>query len=99
VRGGSLEGGGGPLDGLRREFLEETGFGVEPVEWLGAFVDPYDAYFVLGLSWLVHGDGEPRAADDVAELAWFAPDELPAEMAFATQHLVLDAWLALRRDA
>ena len=21
--------------------------------------------------------GEPRAADDVAELRWFAPDELP----------------------
>jgi ADP-ribose pyrophosphatase YjhB (NUDIX family) len=95
--GGFLEEGEKPLDGLRREFLEETGIEVEAVEWLGAFVDPYDAYFVLGLSWVVHGEGEPHADDDVAELAWFGPDELPAEMAFASQELVLDAWLARRR--
>ena len=75
--GGFLEEGEEPLDGLRREFREETGLEVEPVEWLGAFVDPYDRYFVLGLTWIVRGDGEPVAADDVAELAWFAPDELP----------------------
>ena len=29
------------------------------------------------------GEGEPRAADDVAELAWFAPSELPAAERFA----------------
>jgi ADP-ribose pyrophosphatase YjhB (NUDIX family) len=27
--------------------------------------------------------GEPRAADDVAELAWFPPDELPPRDEFA----------------
>ena len=48
--GGFLEEGEEPLDGLRREFREETGLEVEPVEWLGAFVDPYDRYFVLGLT-------------------------------------------------
>jgi ADP-ribose pyrophosphatase YjhB (NUDIX family) len=97
--GGFLEEGERPLDGLRREFLEETGLEVDPVDWLGAHVDPYDGYFVLGLSWLVRGDGEPAADDDVEELAWFGPDELPAEMAFASQRVVLDAWLARRRDA
>ena len=66
--GGFLEEGEEPLDGLRREFREETGLEVEPVEWLGAFLDPYNHYFVLGLTWVVHADGEPRAADDVAEL-------------------------------
>ena len=76
--GGFLEEGEEPLDGLRREFREETGLEVEPVEWLGAFLDPYNSYFVLGLTWVVRADGEPSAADDVAELAWFGPDELPA---------------------
>ena len=50
---------------------------------------PYDHYFVLGLTWIVRGDGEPVAADDVEELAWFGPGELPAEMAFANQDQVL----------
>ena len=37
-------------------------------------------------------NGEPRAADDVAELRWFGPDELPEEMAFASQERVLRLW-------
>jgi len=60
--GGFLEEGEEALDGLRREFKEETGLDVEPADWLGAFMDPYDNYFVLGLTWIVHAEGEPRAA-------------------------------------
>jgi len=96
IPGGFLEEGEEALDGLRRELREETGLEVEPVEWLGAFLDPYGDHWVLGLSWVVHGEGEPQAADDVAELAWFAPDELPGEMAFATQTEVLRRWIARR---
>ena len=66
--GGFLEEGEEALDGLRREFKEETGLDVEPVEWLGAFLDPYANYFVLGLTWVVHAEGAPLPADDVAEL-------------------------------
>ena len=95
--GGFLEEGEEALDGLRREFLEETGIVVSPVEWLGACVDPYDGPYVIGLTWLVRGEGEPQAADDVAELRWFRPDELPDEMAFPSQEGVLRAWAARRR--
>jgi 8-oxo-dGTP diphosphatase len=90
--GGFLEEGELPLDGLRREFLEETGLHVEPVEWVGAFVDPYDDHCVLGLTWIVTGEGEPVPADDVEELAWFGPDEIPPDMAFASQNEILRAW-------
>jgi NAD+ diphosphatase len=96
--GGFLEEGEDALDGLRREFLEETGIEVEPVEWLGAGIDPYDSHYVLVLTWLVRGEGEPQAADDVAELVWLGPDELPAEMAFASQAGVLRAWAARQRS-
>jgi ADP-ribose pyrophosphatase YjhB (NUDIX family) len=92
IPGGFLEEGEEVFDGLRREFLEETGLDVEPVDWIGAFVDPYDSNYVLGLCWVVRGDGEPIADDDVEELAWFGPDELPEEMAFATQHEALQIW-------
>ena len=95
--GGFLEEGELPLDGLRREFLEETGLEVEPVEWVGAYLDPYDAAFVLGLTWVVQADGEPVAADDVEELAWFGPDEIPTEMAFPSQNDVMRDWARRQR--
>ena len=90
--GGFLEEGEEPLAGLRREFREETGLEVEPLEWLGTNIDRYGPSYVLSLSWLVRGDGEPVADDDVEELAWFRAEELPEEMAFPSQEAVLRHW-------
>jgi ADP-ribose pyrophosphatase YjhB (NUDIX family) len=94
IPGGFLAEAEDPLEGLRREYREETGLEIRPLEWLGTHVEPYDNYFVLGLTWLVAADGEPSAADDVEELRWFGPDELPDEMAFAHQGELLRAWAA-----
>ena len=47
----------------------------------------------------MRGEGEPVAADDVDELRWFARDELPAEMAFPGQELVLRSWAAREEHA
>ncbi|HVC88186.1 MAG TPA: NUDIX domain-containing protein [Gaiellaceae bacterium] len=78
-------------DGLRREFLEETGLEIEPLELLRIDIEPYAGRYVFSVTWSVRGDGEPVAADDVAELRFFAPDELP-EMAFPGQDLILAEW-------
>jgi len=45
--------------------------------------------------------GEPVAADDVAELRWFAPDELPSadELAFTLLPSVFEAWQAASATA
>lgn len=67
-----------PLDGLRRELLEEAGLEIEPVEWFGAFMVPYEGRTVLNLVWQARVErGRARPADDVSELRWFGPAELP----------------------
>ena len=46
----------------------------------------YEATFVAG---------EPRAGDDLVEVAWFAIAELP-ELAFPRDRGILDDWLSSR---
>jgi ADP-ribose pyrophosphatase YjhB (NUDIX family) len=96
--GGFLEEGEHPLDALHRELREETGLDVEPLEFVGVWVDryPYETHTAstLNLYWTARVvRGSPEAADDVSELAWFAPDSLPAEHELAF-HIadVLRAW-------
>lgn len=86
------------VDGLRREFREETGLDVEAVQLLRIDIEPYAGRHVFSVTWLVRGDGDPVADDDVAELRWFAADELP-ELAFPGQNLVLAEWAARQRSA
>jgi ADP-ribose pyrophosphatase YjhB (NUDIX family) len=97
--GGYLDEHEHPLDALRRELLEETGLSVEPERFLGVWLDTYgkgpDANATLNLVWTARiVAGEPVAADDVAELRWFAPDELPSadELAFTLLPSVFEAW-------
>jgi 8-oxo-dGTP diphosphatase len=96
--GGFLDEGEHPLDGIRRELLEETGLEVEPEDFVGVWMDRYgtaeDSHATLNLYWTARVvSGEPKAADDVSEIAWFLRDELPpaGELAFHIAE-VLDAW-------
>ncbi len=105
VIGGFLEENEHPLDGVRREVREETGLEIEPGDFVCATVDWYgdgpDAHATLNLTWTARIlSGAPAPADDVAELRWFAPDELPGpeELAFERIPDVLAAWRSLRAD-
>ena len=69
------------------------------MEFLGAFMDWYgdapDANATLNLFWTARVvAGDPAPADDVAELRWFAPDELPPETSSPSTLLpaVFEAW-------
>ena len=96
--GGFLEEGEHPLDALRRELREETSLEVEPLDFVGVWVDRYpygtQTGSTLNLYWTARVlAGSPQPADDVSELAWFVPGELPREEEFAF-HIpdVLRAW-------
>jgi ADP-ribose pyrophosphatase YjhB (NUDIX family) len=91
--GGFVGAGEHPHDAIRRELREETGLEVEPREFVGVWMDTYaDGEPTLNLYWTAAGDeGDPVAADDVSEVAWFSPDELPDSLAFHIAD-VLDAW-------
>jgi ADP-ribose pyrophosphatase YjhB (NUDIX family) len=75
-----------PLDGLVREVREETGLEIEPRDFLGFWLEPYDSRIVLCLAWTANVSGEGRAADDLVELRWFEPHELPGPRELAFTH-------------
>jgi ADP-ribose pyrophosphatase YjhB (NUDIX family) len=82
-----------PLEGLVREVREETGLEIQPTEFLGFWLEPYDQRTVLCLAWVAKATGEGRAADDLVELRWFEPRELPppGDLAFTHYPAVLSA--------
>jgi NAD+ diphosphatase len=97
--GGFLHEGEDPSEALVRELLEETSMRVEPIAFFHVVVDRYgdadDAQHTLNLYWTCRVlGGEPTPADDVAELRWFGPDELPPpeELAFSNNAQVLSRW-------
>jgi 8-oxo-dGTP diphosphatase len=96
--GGFVEEGEHPLECVRRELREEAGIELAEQRHLGIWIDRYEykGRVVATLN-IYYGariaDGTPTPADDVAELRWFAPDEVPlAELAFAHISDVLSAW-------
>ncbi len=97
--GGFLEEGEHPLDAVARELREEARVEIEPLELVAIEMDVYGnddgAPWTLNLYWTARiVSGELEAADDVDELRWFRPEELPPdeEIAFDNVARVLAAF-------
>jgi len=96
IPGGFLEEDEHPEAGAVREALEETGLEVQVTDLLGFYVDRYgdEGGYCLNIYFLAEvTGGQEHPADDAAELAWFAPDELPDQIAFDHAREVLDDWV------
>ena len=63
---------------------------------LTVVMDTYhDQFYTLNVYYLAEiMGGDMCAADDLVELRWFTPANLPAEFAFAHSRRVVDAWIA-----
>jgi NAD+ diphosphatase len=98
VPGGFVEPGESLGECLQRELREEAGVEVAVGRFVASAPDTYgtegaatiNAFFECRLL-----SGDPQPDDDVAELRWFARDELPApeELAFDSVRAALAAWL------
>ena len=99
ILGGFVEEGEEPLAALRREIEEETSLEIEPLEFLGGYPDRYgeDGPYTLNFYWTARvTGGELELDDELADVAWFAPGELPdaADFAFRNTVQALEDWKA-----
>ncbi len=95
IPGGFCEPAETPDDCAVRELREETGCEIEIVAFLGHVIDRYSegGDHTLNAIYLAHVRvGEPRASDDLDEVRWFAPDEIPPadRLAFPSTRVALD---------
>jgi 8-oxo-dGTP diphosphatase len=87
-----------PRETAERELFEETGVRGRAVRLVGMWLDDYTGGEVcLNIYYEMEPAGEPRpsaASSEVAELRWFAPDELPlGDISFpGHSREVLEAW-------
>ena len=98
VLGGFIEPGESATDALVRELREETGAEFVPLAFLGGFPDTYGPGGppTFNLHWTARRvSGALQPHDDVAELRWFAPADLPGvdEPAFANSQTAIAAAL------
>ena len=87
-----------PQEAARRETQEETGLQVELTGLLDVFpITSPNGRGVLIVYWARPAGGELRAGDDVSDARWFAPEELPEDLAFESTRAALARWRARQR--
>ncbi|MBN1658867.1 MAG: NUDIX hydrolase [Anaerolineae bacterium] len=95
IPGGFCEEEEHPAQTAVREVREETGLEIELNGLFGLWMDEYRGRYTLNVYYLARPLGTAlRVGDDADGAAWFAPDALPARIAFENGRKVLCAWAA-----
>ena len=102
IPGGFLDPGEHPEAGAVREVREETGLEIRLTSLLGVFMDTYgddSGIYTLNVMYLAEPiGGTARPADDAIEVGWFAPDELPSDIAFRNGQEATNSWRTRHRS-
>src|SRR5664280_204971 len=88
--GGILELSEGPLDGLRREVLEETGLHIEPETLSGVYKNMPQGIIALVFRCQVIG-GTPRPSSESNQVAWLTREQVTDRMSEAFAIRITDA--------
>ena len=75
--GGGVESGEDPRDAVVREVLEETGLVVKAGDFIGTYVMPYKDDMVLLFEATAKDFTLNTPNEEIAELGFFSPDNLP----------------------
>lgn len=96
--GGFVDYGESLEDAARREAREETTVEIGNLRLLGCYSDPArdTRMHTISTVFMAQGSGIPHAADDAANLALFALEELPARLCFDHAKILADYAAAVR---
>jgi 8-oxo-dGTP diphosphatase len=93
IPGGFCEVDEHPTETAQREVREETGLEIELTGLLGLWMDDYEGNMTLNVYYLARPlTRRLQVGDDADGAAWFAPDSLPQNIAFANGRQALGAW-------
>jgi len=90
--GGRLEPGESPISALSREVAEEIGCEVRIMHLIGVYAKPYRDDLVLSLAAELVRATPHACPPEISELAFFAKDELPRDIAFNSRIRLEDAF-------
>lgn len=91
--GGLVEPNESPIAALERETIEETGYKIRVKKLLGVYAKTYKDEIVLSFLAEITGKEKNWKPDgEISEIKFFAKNELPKPMTFATQKRIEDSF-------